>query len=43
VSGRGAEQAVVELGVEAEVVKVDNPGQMAVRWVMMPQRVGHGR
>lgn len=32
---RNAEQAVAELGVEAEVVKVDDLGQMAVRGVMM--------
>lgn len=32
---RNAEQAVAELGVEAEIVKVDDLGQMAVRGVMM--------
>ncbi|MBC7220403.1 TM0996/MTH895 family glutaredoxin-like protein [Candidatus Bipolaricaulota bacterium] len=32
---RNAEQAVAELGVEAEVVKVDDLAQMAVRGVMM--------
>lgn len=32
---RNAEQAVAELGMEAEVLKVDNLGQMAVRGVMM--------
>lgn len=32
---RNAEQAVAELGVEAEVLKVDDLGQMAVRGVMM--------
>lgn len=32
---RNAEQAVAELGVEAEVVKVEDLAQMAVRGVMM--------